>query len=214
MLLRALAQFLIVIVNNSDVNKMTVRNVGIVFAPTLNIPAPVFSMFLTDFDSIFGEMPDSSAETVELTVDRPLSSEDIRFPRHQMFSEIPTPAYDQTSFRNHDVPSHLSDPFKVYHDTGFISMKPSYEQQPSYIIERSCPNENSTQFVSMNRMLAPSADNSRLTKAKRRESFLLNTEANPRNPSGTNVCDDQGKYFSTAYARWERHLTNCRNSSS
>lgn len=61
-LLRALSQFLIVIVNNSDVNKMTVRNVGIVFAPTLNIPAPVFSLFLTDFDSIFGEAPDSTSQ--------------------------------------------------------------------------------------------------------------------------------------------------------
>jgi len=32
---------------------MTVRNVGIVFSPTLNIPAGVFSLFLLEFPSIF-----------------------------------------------------------------------------------------------------------------------------------------------------------------
>ncbi|CAG8535523.1 11714_t:CDS:2 [Racocetra fulgida] len=38
-LLRALTGHLIRIVQNSDINKMTVRNIGIVFSPTLGIPA-------------------------------------------------------------------------------------------------------------------------------------------------------------------------------
>ncbi|KKZ64713.1 RalA-binding protein 1 [[Emmonsia] crescens] len=105
-LLKALSQYLIDIISNSDVNKMTVRNVGIVFAPTLNIPAPVFSMFLTDFESIFGEpVSDFSihaAAPVELPVDnnnsKSLNPEDIRSPRHQMFSDLPTPSYNQPSF--------------------------------------------------------------------------------------------------------------------
>ncbi|KAM0262334.1 hypothetical protein ACHAQJ_001803 [Trichoderma viride] len=57
-LLKYLIAFLIRIINNSDVNKMTVRNVGIVFSPTLNIPAPVFAMFLQNYEAIFGVDPE------------------------------------------------------------------------------------------------------------------------------------------------------------
>ncbi|KAJ6259992.1 Rho-type GTPase-activating protein [Drechslerella dactyloides] len=52
-LLRLLASHLITVVENADVNKMTVKNVGIVFSPTLNIPAGVFSLFIMDYSSIF-----------------------------------------------------------------------------------------------------------------------------------------------------------------
>ncbi|EEH02678.1 RhoGAP domain-containing protein [Histoplasma capsulatum G186AR] len=109
-ILKALSQYLIDIINNSDVNKMTVRNVGIVFAPTLNIPAPVFSMFLTDFESIFGESVSDfsihAAAPVELLLDnKPLSPDDIRSPRHQMFSDLPTPSYNQSSFQQSQLSS-------------------------------------------------------------------------------------------------------------
>ncbi|KAL7788223.1 hypothetical protein V8C37DRAFT_388915 [Trichoderma ceciliae] len=57
-LLKYLIAFLIRIINNSDINKMTVRNVGIVFSPTLNIPAPVFAMFLQNYEAIFGVDPE------------------------------------------------------------------------------------------------------------------------------------------------------------
>jgi RalA-binding protein 1 len=57
-LLRYLISFLIKIINNADRNKMTVRNVGIVFSPTLNIPAPVFAMFLQNYEGIFGMRPE------------------------------------------------------------------------------------------------------------------------------------------------------------
>ncbi|KAL1842097.1 hypothetical protein VTJ49DRAFT_6079 [Mycothermus thermophilus] len=56
-LLKYLIAFLIKIIDHSDVNKMTVRNVGIVFSPTLNIPAPVFAMFLQNYEAIFGIHP-------------------------------------------------------------------------------------------------------------------------------------------------------------
>ncbi|KAK3300803.1 uncharacterized protein B0H64DRAFT_316110 [Chaetomium fimeti] len=56
-LLKYLISFLIKIIDHSDVNKMTVRNVGIVFSPTLNIPAPVFAMFLQNYEVIFGIDP-------------------------------------------------------------------------------------------------------------------------------------------------------------
>ncbi|KAH8802993.1 hypothetical protein F5884DRAFT_681914, partial [Xylogone sp. PMI_703] len=46
MLLRALFAFLINITNHSETNKMTMKNVGIVFSPTIHIPATLFSIFL------------------------------------------------------------------------------------------------------------------------------------------------------------------------
>lgn len=52
-LLRALSAHLIRIVSNSHTNKMTVRNVGIVFSPTLGIPAGVFSLMLGEFPRVF-----------------------------------------------------------------------------------------------------------------------------------------------------------------
>ncbi|EQK97551.1 RhoGAP domain protein [Ophiocordyceps sinensis CO18] len=57
-LLKYLISFLIKIIHNADVNKMTVRNVGIVFSPTLNIPAPVFALFLQHYQEIFDIDPE------------------------------------------------------------------------------------------------------------------------------------------------------------
>ncbi|KAL4961463.1 GTPase-activating protein BEM3 [Aspergillus stella-maris] len=164
-LLRALVQFLIVIVNNSDVNKMTVRNVGIVFAPTLNIPAPVFSMFLTDFEEIFDDVPEHSSSTTELNVDHSLTPEDIRSPRRQMFSDISTPAHNQMTFSS---PGDRPDDYGSQNDTGFIPMQPSYE---AFAQNRSEAYNNPPAAVS--RMLAPKSDNARNAKAKRRESNIL-----------------------------------------
>ncbi|KAI6044279.1 hypothetical protein EDC04DRAFT_2940718 [Pisolithus marmoratus] len=52
-LLRALTAHLILIVQNSAFNRMTMRNVGIVFSPTLGIPAGVFSLMLGEFNRVF-----------------------------------------------------------------------------------------------------------------------------------------------------------------
>lgn len=184
-LLRALVQFLIIIINNSDVNKMTIRNVGIVFAPTLNIPAPVFSMFLTDFESIFDKMPEGCSEPVELKVDRPALPEDIRSPRHQMFSDLPTPAYSQTTFRR---PTEVVDDSR--HDTGFISIQPTYEQSSHNLVEHYNQQPDS---AAMNRMLMPSVDSSRSAKAKRRESSMLFMEYNHQDSGLPAMRNDQSK---------------------
>lgn len=56
-LLKYLIAFLIKIINHANSNKMTVRNVAIVFSPTLNIPAPVFALFLQNYEAIFGIDP-------------------------------------------------------------------------------------------------------------------------------------------------------------
>ncbi|KAK2611362.1 hypothetical protein N8I77_004706 [Diaporthe amygdali] len=57
-LLKYLIAFLIKVINHADQNKMTVRNVGIVFSPTLTIPAPVFALFLQNYEAIFGIVPE------------------------------------------------------------------------------------------------------------------------------------------------------------
>ncbi|KAI9039066.1 GTPase-activating protein BEM3 [Aspergillus affinis] len=172
-LLRALVQFLINIVNNSDVNKMTVRNVGIVFAPTLNIPAPVFSMFLTNFEDIFEDPPSSGSATAELNASHSISSGDVRSPRRQMFSDIPTPGYGQTAFRKEEP---LED-FNTHHDTGFISMQPSYEHSNH---KSDLANEDEMYSPSM---LTPANETSRSAKAKRRESSMLFMELNHQSSS-------------------------------
>lgn len=179
-LLRALVQFLIVIVNNSDVNKMTIRNVGIVFAPTLNIPAPVFSMFLTDFDDIFEHAPASNLGTLEPNTYNPNSPDDIRSPRRQMFSDIPTPAYNQTTFRRN------VDPRDGANDTGFVPVQSSYEQHSNSVPEKH--NSSRSGSPATNSMLSPSMDNSRSAKAKRRESSFLFMELNHQQPDDFCEC--------------------------
>lgn len=166
-LIQAICSFLIDIINNADVNKMTVRNVGIIFAPTLNIPAPLISMFLTDYTEIFGiAIEEANSPIHEITVTAPaLSSEAIRSPRRQMFSDIPTPAYNQTSFQQAIAFSPGIQQNSGY-DTGFIPLQPSYDA-PVY-------NQQQMQgegFGSLNGVLHPA--NSREAKQKRRESGIL-----------------------------------------
>jgi RalA-binding protein 1 len=60
-LLRFLTAHLIHIVQNEKVNKMSLRNVGIVFSPTLAVPATLFSLFLTEFDALFAMERDQPA---------------------------------------------------------------------------------------------------------------------------------------------------------
>ncbi|KAF8159752.1 hypothetical protein B0H34DRAFT_704674 [Crassisporium funariophilum] len=61
-LLRALTAHLILVVQNSNVNKMTMRNVGIVFSPTLGIPAGVFSLMLGEFNRVFNVDADNDTD--------------------------------------------------------------------------------------------------------------------------------------------------------
>lgn len=52
-LLRTLSAHLIRIVQNAGLNKMTLRNLGIVFSATLGIPALIFNLFISEFDYVF-----------------------------------------------------------------------------------------------------------------------------------------------------------------
>jgi len=90
-LLKYLIAFLIKIINNADINKMTVRNVGIVFSPTLNIPAPVFAMFLQNYEGIFGIEPE------EYELPSPVSESDThsQAPSRPSFEPHPRPSTSQ-----------------------------------------------------------------------------------------------------------------------
>jgi RalA-binding protein 1 len=76
-LLRALTAHLILIVQNASVNKMTMRNVGIVFSPTLGIPAGVFSLMLGEFTRVFNV----DADFVETGLNEPSGFPDDVTPR-------------------------------------------------------------------------------------------------------------------------------------
>lgn len=193
-LLRAISSYLIEIIDNSHVNKMTVRNVGIVFAPTLNIPAPLISMFLTDFSDIFGTPLDEANSPIhEIHVSAPpLGDEAIRSPRRQMFSDLPTPAYNETSFQRFESPSGFPQTQAGYqqppqqqqqqqqqyqaqnqlqpqyagYDTGFTPLQPSYNAAPGYETQY-----KSDGFGSLNG--AVSSGSAREIKQRRRESGML-----------------------------------------
>jgi RalA-binding protein 1 len=67
----------------------------------LNIPAPLIQLFLTDYPAIFAkEVPEDNQSPIKEmhATAPPPSSDSIRSPRHQMFSDLPTPAYNQSSF--------------------------------------------------------------------------------------------------------------------
>jgi RalA-binding protein 1 len=202
-----LSSFLINIINHSDVNKMTVRNVGIVFSPTLNIPAPVFALFLQQFDSIFGVEPEpQEAPPVEVTVTAPLTPEDIRSPRKQFFQELPTPSYSQQSFPRAQ-PQPFPHPGQNYaqdrsiYDTGFAPMQPSYEQQPtmagpeygSRASTLAGPSYDQYSSGIVARRQINGDQPTQMSKAKRRESSMFNMGVGVVKKSSNNRLNDSRK---------------------
>ena len=205
-LIRALSAFLIGIVKNSEVNKMNVRNVGIVFSPTLNIPAPVFSAFLTDFDSIFGEEPNKeTAKSVDLPIPEPLTPEDIRSPRRQLFSDIPTPSYNQDTFPTHNLGVTYEEVVwnsNKQPETGFIPLQPSYETNiPGLRLAtqgRAASAAHLTPGPSIFQRTLGSTGIMRDSKARRRESTTLDAQYGHRKLSLPFLRHTPRSLFSTA----------------
>jgi len=107
--------------------------VGIIFAPTLNVPGPLISSFVEDLAHIFGPCPsatpDSPLSVTEMLVPThqpTLSPADLRSPRKQMFSDLPTPAYNQTSFLPQLVAGMNHGGGGGGGETGMIPMAPSH----------------------------------------------------------------------------------------
>lgn len=141
------------------------------FAPTLNIPAPLISLFLTEYADIFGYNAnhDESASPIrEVTITAPSESSDaIRSPRHQMYSDLPTPA--QNAF-NHDMTLPIQGatyPSRAPYDTGFVPLQQSYDA-PSH------PQQGyGGEFRSLNGAVQSGPANAKDSKARRRESSML-----------------------------------------
>lgn len=187
-LLRALSEYLLEVTENAAKNKMSVRNMGIVFSPTVNIPTPVFNLFLSEYESIFGDRftpATDLAQQASLDVPAGLNPQDIRSPRHQMFSDIPTPAYNQTNFVQ-NVPESQAKSHQASGsgEFGFIPVHPSYEngqyvsdpQEARFQAynppnEHNLPPEGEEQYGSLNRMLVPQGATS--DKRRKRESAML-----------------------------------------
>lgn len=63
--------FLRLVISKSSTNKMNLKNVCIVFVPTLNMSTDILSACLTDFDCIFGNaepIPDSDRQVLDLQI--------------------------------------------------------------------------------------------------------------------------------------------------
>ncbi|KAI4217725.1 MAG: hypothetical protein LQ351_000321 [Letrouitia transgressa] len=162
-LIKALSTFLIGIVNNSNVNRMSIRNVGIVFSQTLNIPPPVISMFLREFDTIFAEPPSTQTKIIN---NEPLEHDDTQSPRPQLISEILTPPSNQSSFAHGN--SYEGNP-RIIKESKSTPLQSAFSGQ---VVPGPEPSTNT-------RSLAPDS----AVKARRRESSMLLMGAGQRKSS-------------------------------
>lgn len=143
------------------------------------MPAPLISSFVEDQSAIFGAPIDEAESPIARDgLAASAVPTDLRSPRKQMFSDLPTPAYNQTTFQ---APGFQS--FAALHgdDTGMIPMHPSYANyQPAP--------QGDGGFGSLNDVLksptvygtvgngvptSREAPGSRDVKSKRRESGML-----------------------------------------
>ncbi|KAI2636028.1 hypothetical protein GGS21DRAFT_538905 [Xylaria nigripes] len=186
-LLKYLIAFLIKTINHSDQNKMTTRNVGIVFSPTLNIPAPVFALILHNYTGIFGiepeeyELPSPISEadsrpTSELPPRRPSTAGPTESPHRQRLIEqsqhrltpTPPPNTSGLGFRAAGTPS----PRQTY-EAGFPALSdydltgPANPNSRQTVYDR--PAYEQDYNSNSNGMLDASFGN----KTRRRESSML-----------------------------------------
>ncbi|GAB7359313.1 hypothetical protein MBLNU230_g5964t1 [Neophaeotheca triangularis] len=181
-LLHALSGFLLAIVNNADVNRMNVRNVGIVFAPTLNVPAPLISSFVEDQNTIFGPPLDETGSTssaTEFQIPIMSNTNELRSPRKQMFSDLPTPAYNQTNFpnfnqagREQQQQQHYSSEASAGAGVGMIPLRPTY----AYHQTGGMGQYGDGNFGSLNSAMSPHESGAR---SKKRESAAQMLQRGP-----------------------------------
>ncbi|KXT13062.1 hypothetical protein AC579_4914 [Pseudocercospora musae] len=190
-LLEAMSSFMLLIVNNVEVNRMNVRNLGVVFSPTLNLPGPLISLFVEEQARIFDATTPAadSPSSVYETQPPEMLSGDLRSPRKQMFQDLPTPAYNQTQFQN--IGGYRAD------DTGFTPM------QPSYANYQMAP-QGDGGFGSLNDALrSPTVYNTtgmgaptpRDVKQRRRESDMLHVMGPTKKASFSRLREEQGTSF-------------------
>lgn len=175
-LLKTLSGHLLRVVGDSAVNKMTIRNVGIVFSPTLNIPAQVFSMFLHEYRHIFfrdGEARPPSPP-VERVPQQPMSPRQSGFDSSVQSRALLTQRMMEPP-KTPMLPSHPG----VLRPQGqsvpplqaqVINYEPNYEYMPKI----TSPTEfNPTRFESIAAAGSLSVPESKASKSKRRESSMM-----------------------------------------
>ncbi len=161
------------------------------FAPTLNVPHPLIASFVEEKEEIFGppmEAFDDEPAPREIST-AALTQMDLRSPRKQMFSDLPTPAYNQTTFQS----------FGHHDDTGMIPM------QPTYANYQMAP-QGDGGYGSLNDALrspgvfttaANGVPTPREVKTKRRESGMLGFSMGglPKRPSFSRLRQEEGASF-------------------
>ncbi|KIJ62055.1 hypothetical protein HYDPIDRAFT_95330 [Hydnomerulius pinastri MD-312] len=197
-LLRALTAHLILIVQNSPVNKMTMRNVGIVFSPTLGIPAGVFSLMLGEFNRVFNvdagqDVPeDDEAEEKEGQPSRRnsrqysdaaadqllgLSGRSLHAPTEETPSEdgdsisIPYESGDETTENDATVESSLTRSSNPSQQSGEL-LSPARSEFP--------PSENKSRASNV---AASRGLNIAVTKKNNRHSRMMGLPLSPRPPA-------------------------------
>ncbi|GAN11594.1 hypothetical protein MAM1_0734c11167 [Mucor ambiguus] len=83
-LLRSLCAHLIRVIENSDKNKMTLKNISIVFSATLGIPSSIFNMLLKNFDYIFWTDRCDDQQVTEDAIKIYMAEEDASFDVQQL----------------------------------------------------------------------------------------------------------------------------------
>lgn len=158
-------------------------------------------MFLTEFDAIFCETPIDTPimPSLEATQSEALTPDDIRSPRRQMFSDIPTPSYTQDTFAANarqfstnaqEQPTYeqvLHDSHANNNETGFIPMQPAYDMGAQQAGSSTVPGPEYA--VARPRNLPAGGD----AKQRRRESSMLLMGAGQRKSSMPMMRSDAGK---------------------
>ncbi|KAF9221358.1 RhoGAP-domain-containing protein [Gyrodon lividus] len=201
-LLRALTAHLILIVQNSAINKMTMRNVGIVFSPTLGIPAGVFSLMLGEFNRVFNV--DAANDTLEGDTDN--EGEPSRRNSRQ-YSDAAADKLlglsGRTLYAPEDNPSEDGDSLSIQYDSGSEttendatmesgqtrSSNPSQHhssQQSTELLSPARPDFPSTESRSRASNVAASRGlNIAVNKKSNRHSRMIGLPMSPRPPTDT-----------------------------
>ncbi|KEI41417.1 uncharacterized protein L969DRAFT_70952 [Mixia osmundae IAM 14324] len=114
-LLRFMAAHLIHVVQNEPLNKMSLRNIGIVFSPTLAIPGTLFNLFLVEFDLVFALKGDVPTPAMLESVTNPVDPESPLLPRSSQSSDAA-----QTKRNNRNS--------QLYHEVGAPQLLESRER--------------------------------------------------------------------------------------
>lgn len=212
-LLQALSGHLIRIIDNAAVNKMTVRNVGIVFSPTLNIPAQVFALFLQEHHNIFGEEREQGYSSEEHQQQQYQPDTGLLAPRQEEKPRQPSFTYQERpnlepprsatlplspSFKpTYDTP-HYDRPHPHYdqgnqgnpHRASYLPPDPNQHQNPVQQQMQEQLQKQLTPIQSQSGQDSPGGLDVKSAKARRRESSMIfggirKSMLSPRTPQST-----------------------------